>query len=97
MWRSRRNRPSGSGVDPVKLGTGVTRLLQARRAALRVLDRLTSVAVEALSPSARENYERVRAAAETTSAITDPDWVETAQREQLLQGANHLIDPASAN
>jgi len=56
------------------------RLLQARRAALRVLDRLATVAVEALSPSSREGYERVRAAAETTIAITDPVWVETAQR-----------------
>jgi hypothetical protein len=73
------------------------RLLQARRAALRVLDRLAAVAVEALSPSSREDYERVRAAAETTIAITDPGWVETAQREQLIQVANHLIDPASAN
>ena len=73
------------------------RLLQARRAALRVLDRLATVAVEALSPSSREDYERVRAAAETTIAITDPDWVETAQREQLIQVSNHLIDPASAN
>jgi hypothetical protein len=73
------------------------RLLQARRAALRVLDRLAHIAVEALSPSSREDYERVRAAAETTIAITDPDWVETAQREQLIQVANHLIDPASAN
>ena len=49
-------------------------LLQARHAALRVLDRLATVAVEALSPSSREDYERVRAAAETTIAITDPDW-----------------------
>jgi hypothetical protein len=73
------------------------RLLQARRAALRVLDRLATVAVERLSPSSREDYERVRAAAETAIAITDPDWVETAQREQLIQVANHLIDPASAN
>jgi hypothetical protein len=73
------------------------RLLQARRAALRVLDRLATVAVEALSPSSREDYERVRAAAETTIAITDADWVETAQREQLIQVANHLIDPATAN
>jgi hypothetical protein len=73
------------------------RLLQARRAALRVLHRLATVAVEALSPSSREDYERVRVAAETTIAITDPDWLETAQREQLIQVANHLIDPASAN
>jgi hypothetical protein len=51
------------------------RLLQARRAALRVLDRLATVAVERLSPSSREDYERLRAAAETTIAITDPDWV----------------------
>jgi hypothetical protein len=27
----------------------------------------------------------------------NPDWVETAQREQLIQVANHPIDPASAN
>ena len=73
------------------------RLLQARRAALRVLDRLATVAVERLSPSSREDYERLRAAAETTIDITDPDRVETAQREQLIQVANHLIDPASAN
>jgi hypothetical protein len=73
------------------------RLLQARRAALRVLDRLAAVAIGALSPSSREDYERVRAAAETTIAITEPDWVATAQREQLIQVANHLIDPASAN
>jgi hypothetical protein len=73
------------------------RLLQARRAALRVLDSLAAVAIGALSPSSREDYERVRAAAETTIAITEPDWVATAQHEQLKQVANHLIDPATAN
>jgi hypothetical protein len=59
------------------------RLLQARRAAL--------------SPSLREDYERIRAVAETTLAIAEPDWVATAQHEQLRQVANHLIDPATAN
>jgi hypothetical protein len=73
------------------------RLLQARRAALRVLDSLAAVAIGALSPSSREDYDRVRAAAETAIAITEPDWVATAQREQLIQVFNHLIDPASAN
>lgn len=73
------------------------RLLQARRAALRILDRLSAVAIEALTPSSRVDYERLRAVAETTVAITEPAWVATAQREQLSQVANHLIDPASAN
>ena len=50
-----------------------------------------------LSPSLLEDYERIRAVAETTIAITEPDWVATAQREQLIQVSNHLIDPASAN
>ncbi len=73
------------------------RLLQARRAALRVLDKLAAVTIGALSQSSREDYERVRAAAETTIALTELDWVATAQREQLIQVSNHLIDPASAN
>ena len=73
------------------------RLLQARRAALRVLDKLSAVAIGTLSPSLLEDYERIRAVAETTIAITEPDWVATAQREQLIQVSNHLIDPASAN
>jgi hypothetical protein len=73
------------------------RLLQARRAALRVLDKLSAVKIGALSPSLREDYERIRAVAETTLAITEPDWVATAQHEQLKQVANHLIDPATAN
>ena len=60
------------------------RLLQARRAALRVLDKLAA-------------YERIRAVAETTIAITEPAWVATAPREQLIQVSNHLIDPAGAN
>jgi uncharacterized protein (DUF885 family) len=73
------------------------RLLQARRAALRVLDKLSTVNMGALSPSSREDYERIRAMAETTVAITEPDWVATAQHEQLKQVANYLIDPAAAN
>jgi hypothetical protein len=32
---------------------------------------------------------RIGSVAETTIAITDPDWVDTAQREQLIQFANH--------
>jgi hypothetical protein len=39
------------------------RLLQARRAALRVLDKLSAVKIGALSPSLREDYERIRAMA----------------------------------
>jgi hypothetical protein len=50
-----------------------------------------------MPPSSREDYERIRAMAETTVAITEPDWVATAQHEQLKQVANHLIDPATAN
>jgi hypothetical protein len=50
------------------------RLLQARRAALRVLDKLSAVEMEALPPSSREDYERIRVVAETTIAITEPDW-----------------------
>jgi hypothetical protein len=73
------------------------RLLQARRAALRVLDKLSAVEMEALPPSSREDYERIRVVGETTIAITEPDWVATAQHEQLKQVANHLIDPATAN
>jgi hypothetical protein len=73
------------------------RLLQARRAALRVLDKLSVVEMEALPPASREDYERIRVVAETTIAITEPDWVATAQHEQLKQVANHLIDPATAN
>jgi hypothetical protein len=73
------------------------RLLQARRAALRVLDKLSAVEMGGLPPSSREDYERIRVVAETTIAITEPDWVATAQHEQLKQVANHLIDPATAN
>ena len=73
------------------------RLLQARRSALRVLDKLSAVAIGTLSPSLLEDYERIRAVAETTIAITEPAWVATAPREHLIQVANHLIDPASAN
>jgi hypothetical protein len=73
------------------------RLLQARRAALRVLDKLSAVEMGGLPPSSREDYERIRVGAETTVAITEPDWVATAQHEQLKQVANHLIDPATAN
>jgi hypothetical protein len=57
------------------------RLLQARRAALRVLDKLSAVKIGALSPSSREDYKRIRAVAETTLAITEPDWVATAEHE----------------
>jgi hypothetical protein len=48
------------------------RLLQARRAALRALDKLSAVKIGALSPSSREDYERIRAVAETTLAIRSP-------------------------
>jgi hypothetical protein len=58
------------------------RLLQARRAALRVLDKLSAVEMGALPSSSREDYERIRAMAETTVAITEPDWVATAQHEK---------------
>ena len=63
------------------------RLIQARRAALRVLDKLSAVKIGALSPSLREDYERIRAVAETTLVITEPSWVATAQHEQLRQVA----------
>jgi hypothetical protein len=46
------------------------RLRQARRAALRVLDKLSAVEMGALPPSSREDYERIRVVAETTAAIT---------------------------
>jgi hypothetical protein len=61
------------------------RLLQARRAALRVLDKLSAVEIGALPPSSRKEYERIRVVAEITIAITEPDWVATAQHEQLRQ------------
>jgi hypothetical protein len=72
------------------------RLLQTRRAALRVLDKLSAVEIGARPPSSREDYERIRAVAETTVATTEPDWVATAQHEQSMH-SNHLIDPATAN
>jgi hypothetical protein len=85
-------------------GTGdrLTELVASRIIALAVAgewnaERLTAVKIGALSPSLREDYERIRAVAETTLAITEPDWVATAQHEQLRQVANHLIDPATAN
>jgi hypothetical protein len=73
------------------------RLLQARRAAQRLLGRMAGVAVSTLSPPLREEYDRMRADAETTIAITDPDWVATADREQLIQVFKHIITPASAH
>jgi hypothetical protein len=39
----------------------------------------------------------MRADAETTIAITDPNWVATADREQLIQAFKHVVAPASAN
>jgi hypothetical protein len=95
VWRETMKRPKLEDMTQVEEAR--FRLLQARRAALRVLDKLSAVQIGALSPSSREDYERIRAMAETTVAITEPDWVATAQQEQLKQVANHLIDPATAN
>jgi hypothetical protein len=95
VWRKTMKRPKLEDMTEVEEAR--FRLLQARRAALRVLDKLSAVQFGALSQSLREDYERIRAVAETTLAITEPDWVATAQHEQLKQVANHLIDPATAN